>query len=166
MRRLLALAVVALAATTVASAAGPRATVGVHATSLGRVLVDARGRTLYAFDLDKGGKIACAGACAALWPPLLTTGAPIGAAVPHAKLGTVRRSDGRMQATFAGHPLYLFAKDTKAGQVAGASVAHWAALSPAGVRVRPSSSAAGGGYGYTPPTQTTTDPGGGGGYYP
>src|SRR4051812_4455368 len=163
MRRFLALAVVALVATTVASAAAPRARVGVRATSLGRVLVDARGRTLYAFDLDKSGKTACAGACAALWPPLLTTGAPLAAGVRAAKLGVVKRGDGRMQATFAGHPLYFFAKDTKAGQVAGASVAHWSALSPAGAKVRPSS---GGGYGYAPPTQTTTNPDPGGGYYP
>jgi predicted lipoprotein with Yx(FWY)xxD motif len=167
MRRLLVIAVAALVVTAVAAAAPSRAKVGLRATSLGRVLVDARGRTLYAFDLDKGGKSSCSGACAALWPPLLTSGAPRAAGVPTAKLGTVKRSDGRLQVTFSGHPLYVFAKDTKAGQVNGASIAHWAALTASGAKARPSST--GGGYAApAPPPPTSTDPGAGygGDYYP
>jgi predicted lipoprotein with Yx(FWY)xxD motif len=160
MRRLLPVLALALVVTAAATAAAaPRAKVAVRSTSLGRVLVDARGRTLYAFDLDTHGKPSCTGGCATLWLPLLTTGSPLSAGVPAAKLGTVKRGDGRLQVMFAGHPLYRFAKDAHAGQVAGASVAHWAALAVTGAKVR----ATGSGGAVAPPTSTTPPISGGGG---
>jgi len=94
-------------------------TVDVRSTGLGKILVDAQGRTLYLFEKDKGGKSACSGACAKAWPPLMTTGKPKAAGGANAKLlGTTKRSNGT-QVTYNGHPLYTFFQDTKAGQTKG-----------------------------------------------
>jgi predicted lipoprotein with Yx(FWY)xxD motif len=86
-------------------------------TSLGRILVDSRGRTLYMFGPDRNGKSACAGMCATFWPPLIAHGNPH--AVGGAKaslLGTTKRSDGLLQVTYNNHPLYGFFDDRKKGQ--------------------------------------------------
>src|SRR3954470_22879221 len=125
MRRSALLVLLALAAAGTALAAPPRAKVATRATSLGSVLVDGRGRTLYVFDLG-----ACTGSCAAAWPPFLTSGKPAGVA----KLGTRKLAGGKLQVTFAGKPLHFYAGDTKAGQVAGAAIAHWFALAPTGAK--------------------------------
>ena len=104
-------------------------------------------------------KSACSGQCAGYWPPLITSGKPrAGAAVKASLLGTTKRSDGRLQATYNHHPLYTFVKDTKKGQTTGEGLnifgAEWYALSPTGSKVeRPGgASSAGdpspGGYGY------------------
>jgi predicted lipoprotein with Yx(FWY)xxD motif len=109
-------------------------------TSLGRILVDSRGRTLYLFQKDRSGKSACSGQCAAFWPPLITTGKPRVASGAKASLvGTARRADGRLQVTYNHHPLYRFAKDTRKGQTKGEELtafgAEWFAVSPAGAKV-------------------------------
>jgi predicted lipoprotein with Yx(FWY)xxD motif len=139
---LIVLAVAAVFAATVASAAtdASRTTVKAHSSSLGKILVDANGRTLYLFDKDKRNKSACSGLCATYWPPLLTHGKPMARAGAKASLlGTTRRSDGSMQVTYAGHPLYRFALDTKAGQTSGEGLddfgAEWDAVSPSGKSV-------------------------------
>lgn len=124
------------------------ALVSSRTTALGRVLVDARGHTLYLFDKDKRGMSACSGACAAYWPPLLTTAKPrAGAAVRASRLGVTKRADGRRQVTYAGHPLYTFIGDTKAGQTSGEGLtdfgAAWDAVAPSGKSVEPSSDASG-----------------------
>lgn len=138
--RTFAVLLVALSVTAVALASPPQARVAVRSTSLGSVLVDSRGHTLYVYDLDHG-RSACVGACAAAWPPLLTSAKPIAVAgVPAAKLGTIKRAGGKLQVTFMGHPLYFFAKDAKAGQVSGAAIAHWAALTAAGAKLHKASS--------------------------
>ena len=129
------------------------ATVGVRTTSLGKILVDAQQRTLYLFKKDSGRKSACTGACAKAWPPLRASGKPTaGRGASASRLGTIRRSDGKPQVTYKGHPLYTFVKDTKAGQTNGEGLtafgASWFALSPAGNQVsKPSSPAPGGGGG-------------------
>src|SRR5262249_1724360 len=68
----------AFGATSTPASAQPSkaAFVGLGKTALGNVLVDARGHTLYLFDNDKQGRSACYGACAAYWPPLLSTAKP------------------------------------------------------------------------------------------
>jgi predicted lipoprotein with Yx(FWY)xxD motif len=114
--------------------------VAVASSKLGRVLVDARGHTLYLFAHDKHGKSTCAGQCAAFWPPLIASGKPLATAGAKASLlGTTKRADGRLQVTYDRHPLYTFVKDTKKGQTNGEEVdafgAEWYALSPAGARV-------------------------------
>ena len=163
MRRGLLISItLALVAAGTALAALPRAHVSVRSTSLGSVLVDSRGHTLYAFDLDKGTRSLCTGVCAANWFPFLTTAKPLAAGgVSAAKLGLAKRANGKWQVMFSGHLLYFFSGDKAAGQVRGASIAHWAALSKAGAKVR----AEAGGTGTTPapaPPPTTTDPYGGG----
>ena len=109
-------------------------------SSLGRILVDSRGHTLYLFEKDKKGKSACAGQCATFWPPLIAAGKPRAAAGAKASLlGTTRRADGRLQVTYKGHPLYTFLKDKKKGQTNGEGLkafgAEWYAVSPAGATV-------------------------------
>jgi predicted lipoprotein with Yx(FWY)xxD motif len=140
---LVATAVFASIAATLALASGPAgggATVSVAKTPLGRVLVDSRGITLYDFVQDKGAKSSCYGACAALWPPLITKGRPgAGIGVRASLLGTTRRSDGKLEVTYNGHPLYYFVTDRKPGQTTGQGVnqfgAPWWVISPAGKEI-------------------------------
>jgi predicted lipoprotein with Yx(FWY)xxD motif len=134
-------------------AAGTRGpVVSTAGTSLGRILVDSRGRTLYLFEKDHNGKSACAGQCATFWPPLIASGKPHAAGAAKASLiGTTRRADGRLQVTYNHHPLYTFAKDTQKGQTTGEGVnafgAGWDVLSPAGAKVEKQTPSSGGGYG-------------------
>ena len=148
------LAVVTIAAAS-AFAAGGNAIVKVGPSNLGRILVDAHGKTLYIWAHDKSSKSTCNGACAGYWPPLITKGRPQAIAGANGKLlGTSRRSDGRMQVTYAGHPLYYFVQDTKAGQTNGEGLTdfggRWDPVSAAGKAVRRGASGAstsGDGYG-------------------
>lgn len=142
---LLAASLAALGVWSAAALAGGtspgRATVSLHSTDLGKVLVNAQGRTLYLFLKDRNGKSACTGRCAQYWPPLSARGKPTaGAGVKPAWLATVRRADGRMQVTYRRHPLYLFALDKRAGQTAGEGMsafgAKWYAVAANGAAVR------------------------------
>ena len=114
---LLAAAILAVSA----SAGGSSGTsVKLGSTSLGRVLVDAHGKTLYIWAHDHGPKSTCNGDCAEYWPPLITRGMPVAmGGVNRALLNSSRRSDGRMQVTYAGHPLYYFVQDARPGQTKG-----------------------------------------------
>lgn len=116
-----AIASMAIATTTATAAprAASTATVSARTTKLGRILVDAHGRTLYLFLKDKHGKSACGGACAKAWPPLMTNGKPkVSGGAEARMLGTTQRASGT-QVTYDGHPLYLFVGDKKAGQTSG-----------------------------------------------
>jgi predicted lipoprotein with Yx(FWY)xxD motif len=133
-------------------------------TSLGCVLVDAHGKTLYLWAHDRGTKSTCNGDCAEYWPPLITHGKPIAAGGAQAALlGTSRRSDGRTQVTYAGHPLYYFVKDRKAGQTSGEGLTgfggRWDPVSATGAAVQKSSDSATGGYGQAPLKATVISPG-------
>ena len=131
------------------------ARVNVATTHLGRILVDRKGITLYDFPPDRGTTSVCYGACAALWPPLITHGKPVaGPGVRKSLLRTTRRRDGKLQVTYGGHPLYSFVQDTKAGQTNGEGLTdfggRWDPVSVAGKAVRKGASAtstSGGGYG-------------------
>jgi predicted lipoprotein with Yx(FWY)xxD motif len=153
---LVALAVAARGGGGAATAATPKtssgapATIGVANSSLGSILVDSTGRTLYLFKADVGAKSACAGACATAWPPLLATGTPTaGTGLNALKRGTITRSRGKQQVAYGGHPVYRYAGDQKPGDVNGQGVtafgALWYALSPAGNQVSGSPSGAGAG---------------------
>jgi predicted lipoprotein with Yx(FWY)xxD motif len=101
-------------------AAKAGAKIAIGKTPLGRILVDSKGITLYDFPPDKGTRSVCYGACAALWPPLITNGKPVaGPGVKASLLGTTKRSDGRFEVTYNGHPLYYFVSDRKPGQTTG-----------------------------------------------
>jgi predicted lipoprotein with Yx(FWY)xxD motif len=76
--------------------------------------------TLYLFEADTTSQSTCGTQCASAWPPLLTTGTPVaGSGVMGSLLGTTTRSDGKVQVTYKGHPLYGFIADKKAGDVNG-----------------------------------------------
>jgi predicted lipoprotein with Yx(FWY)xxD motif len=130
-------------------------------SKLGSILVDSQGRTLYLFQKDKGGKSSCSGSCAKVWPPDTTVTSPkAGSGVSASKLGTVKRSDGSMQITYAGHPLYTYTADASPGQVSGNGINSyggvWNAVQPSGSNA-PAGTVAGGG------ESTSKEEGGGGG---
>ena len=114
--------------------------VSTASTSLGRILINSGGHTLYLFSKDKNDKSACSGMCAKFWPPLLAAAKPRAlAGVRASLLGTTKRTDGRLQVTYNRHPLYSFLKDTKKGQTDGEGLTAfggvWHAVSPAGAAV-------------------------------
>jgi predicted lipoprotein with Yx(FWY)xxD motif len=122
------------------SSAGSPAKVASASSKLGQILVDKRGRTLYLFEKDKNGKSACYGSCARFWPPILTRGKPFaGAGVKAKLLGVTKRKNGTHQVTYAGHPLYRYVADTKAGQTTGEGStlfgAGWDAVAPSGKKI-------------------------------
>jgi predicted lipoprotein with Yx(FWY)xxD motif len=163
-----------------AGAAGQRAgatrfTVGIATTPLGRIVVDARGRSLYLFEADHKGKSACYGACAKAWPPVMVSGKPTaGPGARAALLGLLMRKDGKQQVTYRGHPLYRFYKDTARGQVKGQGLdfygGEWYVLTPAGKKLEHApwtddSTSAGGDSGGGTTTGGGGYDGGGGGVY-
>src|SRR3954465_7829950 len=103
------------------TASGHAATVGAaNEGSLGNILVDSQGHTLYLFKKDSGTKSACFGACATNWPPLRDAGKPtVGSGASRSMVATTARSDGRPEVTYNGHPLYLFTGDSKPGNTNG-----------------------------------------------
>ena len=115
-------------------------TVAVAKSRLGSILVDSRGITLYDFVKDKRGTSSCYGACAALWPPLITKGKPhAGHGVRASLLGTTRRKDGKLEVTYNHHPLYYHVSDRKPGQTTGQRLNQfgglWWVLSPSGKEI-------------------------------
>jgi predicted lipoprotein with Yx(FWY)xxD motif len=132
--------VLVAAAVATATPTARSATVTTARTGLGQIVVDGRGRSLYLFEKDAHGRSACSGACAAYWPPLLTSGKSI--AIKGAKpslLGSIRRADGTRQVSYAGHPLYFFAGDAGRGQTNGEGLkdfgAGWYVLAPSGKKI-------------------------------
>jgi predicted lipoprotein with Yx(FWY)xxD motif len=127
-------------ASTTPSGGGENAAAVVSTASspkLGPIIVNVKGLTLYDFHKDKGTQSACYGACAGVWPPLVTKGTPkAGAGASAAKLGTTKRKDGTVQVTYAGHPLYTYTADRKPGDIEGNDFssfgAEWYALTPQG----------------------------------
>ena len=113
-------------------------TIKVASSSLGNIVVDAQGRTLYLFMQDSGGSSSCTGGCADTWPPLTITGSATGGAgVDASKLGTISRPDGSTQVTYNGHPLYRYSADATPGDTKGQGVGgDWFVVSPAGEAIR------------------------------
>jgi predicted lipoprotein with Yx(FWY)xxD motif len=136
--------------------AEPPAAVAVASSSLGQTLVDAEGRTLYAFTKDKGGKSSCYGDCEATWPALTVQGSPeAGDGAQASLLDTTNRDDGSAQVTYKGMPLYLFSGDQQPGDTNGQGVGGvWFAVTPDGGLVGTTGGGgaddgqSGGGYGY------------------
>ena len=107
---------------------------------LGNFLTDSSGRALYLFASDTGATSTCSGACASAWPPLTADGsvsASGGAA--SSDVATITRSDGSKQVAYAGHPLYYFAGDSRAGQTNGQGIdgfgARWWLVAPSGQKI-------------------------------
>jgi predicted lipoprotein with Yx(FWY)xxD motif len=114
--------------------------------SLGTILVGATGLTVYHYADDHGKVVACNGACAKLWPPVVIAASakPVaGPGLTASKLGTVKRPDGTMQVTYNGYALYRFSGDKHAGDVNGQGLEKaWYAVAPSGhvVKLSPSAS--------------------------
>ena len=124
------------AAPTTAAQAANGATVAIASSSLGDILVDADGRTLYAFTKDKGDQSACSGPCADNWPALVGD-ATAGSGVQASMLSTSMQASGDAQVTYGGKPLYYFAGDAKPGDTNGQGVGSvWYALSADGNLVK------------------------------
>jgi predicted lipoprotein with Yx(FWY)xxD motif len=135
-----ALVSLALLSTALAGTNSQGARVSAASSSLGKIIVDSRGRTLYLFEKDTRGHSACSGTCAMYWPPLITRGKPVaGHGLKKSLLGTIRRANGARQVTYAGHPLYRYVLDTKPGETNGEGLqdfgAGWDALSAAGKKI-------------------------------
>ena len=106
----------------------------------GQILVDDKGMTVYLFVKDSATSSTCYGQCATFWPPVLTTGKPqAGAGVDASLLGTTTRTDGKVEVTYAGHPLYYFVKDKVPGDTTGQGVNGfgdlWWVLNPSGTAI-------------------------------
>jgi len=122
-----------------AAPAGPALTASPTA-ALGTVVVDGTGYTLYRFDKDKPkpSKSNCNGSCATQWPPVLVASAAEAKAVKldgvdAGAVGTVKRSDGKLQLTIGGWPVYRYSGDKAAGETTGQGVGKvWFAVTPAG----------------------------------
>jgi predicted lipoprotein with Yx(FWY)xxD motif len=120
------------ATTTAASTSG---TIALATTSLGKVLVDSAGRTLYLYTKDTQNKPStCVDACATTWLPEIASGTPTaGAGLEASKLAESKRADGTEQVTYNGWPLYRNVKDTKAGDDSGEGMdSSWFAVDAAG----------------------------------
>lgn len=121
----------------------------------GTYVTDGKGRSLYLLTSDGRNKSSCTGACAAAWPPFTTTGKAMPMGSVHADdLGTIKRSDGTVQVTLYGHPLYYYAQDSKPGDTNGQGIKSyggtWWLVAPSGKAITSGSSSSsdnGGGYG-------------------
>jgi|SRR5581483_5727280 len=150
---LLALALVVVGAAAGATAS-TRTVVDLHkAGSLGKVLANQKGFTLYLYTPDPKGKSVCNAGCDTTWPPLLTKGKPkAGMGVKQSLLGTTKRSNGKLQVTYKGHPLYRYTGDAKAGQAKGEGYGGiWYAVKATGKRAAASAPPTTTGGGYPPP---------------
>jgi predicted lipoprotein with Yx(FWY)xxD motif len=136
----LVFAVTAMATT--GSANAPESSkVAAARSAYGTILFDGRGFVVYAFTKDAPGRSACAGACAKAWPPYIVTRKPAaGRGIDAGRLGTIRRSDGSRQATYAGRPLYYYVGDRKPGQILCQNISEfgglWLVVRPNGTVVR------------------------------
>jgi predicted lipoprotein with Yx(FWY)xxD motif len=128
----------------------------VSETSLGKVLVDSRGMTLYTLSADGQDSSTCATDCLQLWPAV----APAKAGKLSVTTGKTATPDGTPIATVAGHPVYTFSQDQQPGDVNGEGITEfggtWHAVSPTGEPVSDGAAPSGGsstgttgrGYGY------------------
>ncbi len=125
------------------------AVIGTAKGPAGTYLTGASGRALYLWVADGNGKSSCSGACAGVWPPLISKGTPsVTGGVNAADLDTITRSDGSKQVTYMGHPLYYFVADSAAGKTTGQGSnsfgAKWWLVAPSGAAITSGSSKAGG----------------------
>ena len=126
------------------AAAGAAVTIATHKGPLGTYLTTSTGMSLYMFAADSGGKSNCNSSCVQYWPPLAGSSAQTTGAANSAMTGTIMRSDGTSQITYAGHPLYTYVGDTKAGDTNGQGKdlngGKWYLLDPKGAQISGSAS--------------------------
>jgi predicted lipoprotein with Yx(FWY)xxD motif len=133
---------------------GGTAVATANVNGVGTVLVNGDGRTLYILTSEKGGKLTCTddNGCTKVWPdtelPHGTTHATAGPGARASLLGTVKSKDGSLYVTYAGYPLYTYARDTASGQAKGQGIKSfggtWWAISPSGALVTKTASSSSG----------------------
>jgi predicted lipoprotein with Yx(FWY)xxD motif len=153
-----ALLTAACSSSTKAKPAAPviHGVLGTASTSLGSILTDGTGKTIYRFAIDSPGHSACTGTCAKYWPPVAAPSTlPSAVDGVAASVGSIARPDGTKQLTVGGYPVYTYASDKAPGDVTGQGLnlsgGLWWVLSPTGAEVTTSPS-------------PSSKPGGGGGY--
>ncbi len=107
-------------------------------SQFGTILFDENKQAIYIWELEESTKAECYGDCADAWPPVLTDGAPRATGgVKNELLGTTTRTDGSIQVTYNGHPLYYYAHE-KPGEVKCHNIrTHgglWWVIQPNGIR--------------------------------
>lgn len=139
----------------IATASAPRATgtttvLNTGKVKRGTVVVSATGRTIYGFSSDHG-KSTCYGNCAKVWTPFMANGNVLvksGSGLSQRLVGRTKRTNGLYQATYGGHPLYLYTGDKRVGQQNGEAKKQfggsWYVISPSGALLKPSSNLVGG----------------------
>jgi predicted lipoprotein with Yx(FWY)xxD motif len=110
--------------------------------SVGQILVDSRGYTVYQFTADHPNTDSCVKVtgCTSTWPPLTVSGqATAGSGVKKSLLGTIKLPNGRHQVTYAGHPLYTYSGDSSQANTSYLGVSSfggtWLAVSATGSAV-------------------------------
>jgi predicted lipoprotein with Yx(FWY)xxD motif len=104
-------------------AAAPGSSIKISQSSLGPILTDQNGRTLYAFTNDKNRSSSCSGQCIATWPALAGSKAvTVTSGAQKSLVGETKRTEGTLQATYGQWPLYYYAGDMNAGDVDGQGV--------------------------------------------
>ncbi len=101
--------------------------------ALGSYLVASNAMTLYTYSGDTNGTSNCTGTCAKNWPPYTVKDASVLANLEagiNGKSGTIMRSDGTMQVTYNGKPLYFYYRDQSPNDANGATVSGWAVAKP------------------------------------
>jgi predicted lipoprotein with Yx(FWY)xxD motif len=124
------------------------ANVSTASTGAGKILVDAQGRTMYAFAADSKGKSNCSGSCLTYWPAVVAgSKTPKASAGVTATFGVLQRQDGTAQLTVDGYPMYTYVGDTKPGATTGQgknlSGGLWWVVSPSGKWITKAGSAGG-----------------------
>jgi predicted lipoprotein with Yx(FWY)xxD motif len=117
------------------SAPASGSALGTASTTLGTVVVDGKGMTVYYYkkDVKDSGKSTCSGQCLALWPAVVAPSTNPQVDGVTGTVGTITRDDGTMQVTVNGLPVYTYAKDNAAGDVTGQGVGGvWYVLAPSG----------------------------------
>jgi predicted lipoprotein with Yx(FWY)xxD motif len=107
-------AALAVMASAQAAPSSGAARLSVRGSEYGKALFGPSGKVVYLFGADRGSVSRCYGVCAKAWPPLLTRAGPLaGPGVDAKLLGTTKRTNGSLQVTYNGHPLYYYYEDTR-----------------------------------------------------
>jgi predicted lipoprotein with Yx(FWY)xxD motif len=136
-------AAIAASAASTAGARTSATTLKLSKTSVGTILVNGRGFTLYAFTRDGRGRDACAkiSGCLSVWPVVSGAAKPIlGSGVKRSLVGTITLKNGSKQLTYGGHPLYTYVADGGPGQTSYVNFmqfgGRWPAVNAAGQEVK------------------------------
>ncbi|GAA4163092.1 hypothetical protein GCM10022286_23010 [Gryllotalpicola daejeonensis] len=124
------------------SSASSGDTLTTASSSLGKIVVDGKGMTVYFYGKDTKGEksSACTGVCLALWPAVTASGTPKVTGVT-GKVGTIAGPNGTKQVTIDGLPIYTFSGDSAAGEVTGQLYENeWWAVAPDGAKITTSAS--------------------------